>query len=229
MPKAVIIDDEAPSVRLLSLILARFYPEINIIGTAHKPEMGRELLQKTSPDLLFLDVELSGPDGFSLLQSVPDLECTVILISGFHAADLPRTDPRIHAVLEKPLAVHELKRVLNDLGLNENKELEGLTLTQNSGSELIRFEEVAWIEAQRSYARIHFRDGSKKLVSRPLSEFEKVAPSYFFRIHRSCMVNAKEVAELDKGRGGMIRLRDGTELTIAYRRKAAFRELIEKF
>lgn len=228
MIKAIIVDDEKPSAQLLQRILQRYYPGIKVLASARSRAEAIAGISEKKPDILFLDVELAGKDGFSLLSGISDEELKVILISGYHASDLHSEDSRIVAILEKPLVLKELRVALEASGLDFREEVKGLVLKQDQQSQRYLYEDIEFIEAQRAYALLHLDGGRQKIASQALREFEKKVPDYFFRIHKSYLVNGKKVLSVEPGRGGKVRLQGGQDLPIAYRRKAAFIEFLKE-
>ena len=68
MLKAVIIDDEAKARRILQSFITEYCPDVMLVGEANDVVQGVKLIQKEKPDLVFLDIEMPGFNGFQLLE-----------------------------------------------------------------------------------------------------------------------------------------------------------------
>lgn len=78
MIKALIIDDEPSAINTLRLMLERYVPEITDLRFTSNPEEALEIIQKTPPDILFLDIQMPLMNGFELLRKVPSINFKVI-------------------------------------------------------------------------------------------------------------------------------------------------------
>ena len=67
--KAILIDDEKGSLESLSYELREYCPEVEVVASSQDPKEGLRLIQKWSPDLLFLDIEMPGMNGFELFNN----------------------------------------------------------------------------------------------------------------------------------------------------------------
>ena len=83
MIQAYIIDDEFNSIQLLKLELEAYCPEIKVIDSFNDPIMGLKAIEKNAPDLLFLDIEMPGLNGFELLASLDQIKFDVIFITAY--------------------------------------------------------------------------------------------------------------------------------------------------
>jgi two-component system LytT family response regulator len=191
------------------------------------------------PDLVFLDIQMPGMDGFSLLREVgPDHLPLVVFVTAFDQHALEAF--RVHALdyLLKPFDrerfLDALERAREQIRQKRQGELQAkLTtlldvsrpaqrmeriLVKSAGRiSFLKAEEVDWIEAQGDYVRLH-AGGKKHLIREKISELEQqLPPERFIRIHRSTMVNIdriKEMQPLFYGEYAVI-LHDGTRLTLS--------------
>ena len=81
--KAILIDDEKGSLESLSYELREYCPEVEVVASSQDPKEGLRLIQKWSPDLLFLDIEMPGMNVFEFLQQVSDLSLHVIFVTAY--------------------------------------------------------------------------------------------------------------------------------------------------
>lgn len=114
-------------------------------------------------------------------------------------------------------------------GLQFNLEQQQLVLPSGQGYKVVKLREVQYVEANGSYVVLHLQGGKQHVLSQSLTAMEELLPKeLFFRIHKSFLLNCEMVEGYESGRGGKIFLRDGGEVPIAVRRKAAFIKELKK-
>lgn len=247
MARAVIIDDEINSRELLQAMLQGYCEGVEVLGMAHDVDSGIQLIKETEPNLVFLDVEMPGGDGFAVLDAFSKPSFQVVFVTGYQPNGFRAYALAALAWIQKPVDLVELQEVVQRSGLlpptspeqlslarkgveGDVEEAEELILPSGSGYERIEFEKVLYLEAHRSYAAFHLASGEERLASFPLSHYEKLFPrKTFFRIHKSYLVNARMVKSFEAGRGGSLCLVNGVELPIATRRKPDFLKFMKQF
>ena len=248
--RTLIADDE-PLGRSLVRQLLSADAEVQIIGECANGTETLSALQQEPPDLLFLDVEMPGLNGFEVLAKLrPDQLPVVIFVTAFDAFALKAFEAHALDYLLKPLDeerfIEALQRAKTYLVGRERDDMRErlLGLTQQLGKpspHLVRLalesegrvmflktEEIDWIEADGNYLRFHARKQKYFLRGR-ISELEKkLAPERFFRIHRSTIVNldnVKEFQPLFKGEGVVV-MKDGSRLAASRSCSQRLRELL---
>ena len=246
MVKAVIIDDELNSRELLQNMLENYCSGVQVEGVAVDVGTGIELIRQAQPDLVFLDVEMPGGDGFAVLEAFPEPDFKVVFVTGFDPRAYRSYELAALAWVQKPVDLNELQEAVERSGLmpatsqtqlevarnvREESTAPGeLILPSGGGYERIEFGDVAYLEAHRSYAAFHLVNGEEKLASFPLSHYEKLLPkNLYFRVHKSYLINVKMVKGFQSGRGGNLTLKNGVVLPIATRRKADFVRFMKQY
>lgn len=239
MRKAILIDDEPHSLELIRIMLRDYCEGIEVIGEAQTVSKGIELVREKSPDLVFLDVELSGGDGFEVIEAFENPSFEVVMISGHNPELLRSFDFAALAYLTKPLVLQEFQQLvasLPQIPIQEEQislvkdlqdpESEGpgrIILTDGGKYSSIEIQKIAYIEAQRAYSRIVLETGGEHFATYSLGHYEKLLPlATFFRIHKSYLLNMTLVDKFDTGRTGNVHLTNQISLPIAARRKAEF-------
>ncbi len=110
MITAIIVDDEQKNVSMLVSLLSGYCPQVAVLGTAGNAAGGRDLIEKLSPQLIFLDVEMPYGSGFDLLQSLPGLQSEVIFITAYDQYALNAFRYAALDYLLKPLNIDQLLR-----------------------------------------------------------------------------------------------------------------------
>lgn len=240
---AVIIDDEKNGRENLINSLLKYCPEIEIIAEADSVISGIETIQKFTPELVFLDIEMPDGKGFKVLEFFPDAIFNVIFVTAYdhYAIDAIRFSALDYIL--KPINVLELRSAVNRLEQRKMKNNQLIRqFVQNADSALaekklalatsdkIEFRKIGQIvrcQSEGNYTHFYFADGSSLLVSRTLNEFEEILERYgFFRTHKTHLVNSMFINAFHKNDGGYLKMTDGTSVPISRRRKE---EILERF
>ncbi|MCA6362676.1 MAG: response regulator transcription factor [Bacteroidetes bacterium] len=237
--KAVIIDDEPNNIELLTTLIERFAPQVELTGTATGVTEGYTLLRKTNPSLVFLDVEMKDGSGFDLLKLVPQMPLRVIFVTAhehyalqaFHysATDylLKPVSPTdlLAAIRKAELAVShdELMLQMNTLLANMNEPDEKskkIVLKTMERVYITTVDDIVRLESDGNYTTVHLNDGSKVLVSKLLKDFELILKDLhnFFRTHQSHIINLDYFFCYEKAESTVI-LKDKSFVPLAVRKK----------
>lgn len=243
MIRAIIIDDEQHCInRLTWLINERHSGFVEIVGTCHSVEEAVPIIQNLLPDLVFLDVELNGKNGFDLFNHFGEIHFEVIFTTGhqeyavqafrFSAFDYlmkPVEQSQLADALQK-LAIHltqkernqRMETLLYNLS-NRDKNNKRLCIPTNEGFTLAETKDIIRCEAMTNYTVIYFNDRHKVTVAKTLKDFEQLLRDCnFFRVHNSHLVNLNYIKNYKRGKGGTIVLMDGTQIEVSTRRKEDF-------
>lgn len=240
--RTLIIDDEQPSREALRHYLGKYCPDVTVVGEAESVASALMAIRELAPDLLFLDIEMPYGNGFDLLEQLPAKhELEVVFVTAYEQYALRALRMSAAHYLLKPVDIDDLveavARVRGRAGLKERGEvtqalldnlragreqavLDRLALPLIDGLEIIRPDEINYLEAADNFTTFHLLDGRKLLICRKLKFYDALlGPAGFYRIHRSTVVNIDRVRRYHKGKGGAITLADGTELLVAATRK----------
>ncbi len=245
MIKAVLLDDEVLSCRLLQKKITETSRSIEIIGYYTDPAILKAEINTLQPDVLFLDIEMPMLSGFEFLEELEEVNFEVVFVTAHNdfvlqalrvsALDflLKPVDPEELAVtlqrLEKKLQEktgnhtddqqHQLQMLENMLEQKTNAPSR-IALTTTSGIKFIKLEDIIRVEASSNYSVFHLLQQPKITASKTLKEFEfLIAFPQFYRVSRSTIVNLHYVVELIKAEGGYLILEDGTEIDLSAGRR----------
>ncbi len=219
MIRTLIVDDEPLAREGLRVRLA-LERDIQLVGEASDGVAAIDLIRRELPDLVLLDVQMPGMDGFEVLARIAE-DClpAVIFVTAHDRYAVKAFE--VHAVdyLLKPLdgarlrdAVERVRRALNAGQTGPRDGLVNLLAAREKGPDrarvrrwavregehfvLLRAEEVDWIEAAANYVRFHAR-GKVYLLRTTMAQLEQdLDPRRFARIHRSTIVNLDRVREI---------------------------------
>ncbi len=231
---ALIIDDEVRSRRVLKRMLSQYCDDVTIVGEADNINSGIELIQKTSPDILFLDIQLKDETGFELLGQISPINFQTIFVTAYDSYAIKAIKWSAQDYILKPVDPVELKAAVNKAIANrgntiEVKENVGTLTEENIGlptMEGLRFAPIKTIlrcEAKGAYTEFFFEKNENILASKSLQVYENLLKEHgFFRVHKSHLINLSYVKEYIKGRGGHIVMKDNTAIAVALRKKDEF-------
>ena len=245
MINALIVDDEPKSRDVLLTLLNRFCSGVEVKGQAGSVQEAEHQIQQLNPDLIFLDIEMPGGNGLSLVESGATGKSEVIFVTSYAHYAIPAL--RLSAVdyLLKPIEVDELKAAV-DRAMNRKmqKELSNLqvlrdNLSQPDGMQkmaipgiqdvrFVRVSEIIRIEGDSNYSFIYVEGGEKIHSSRTLGDYEELLTGHrnFFRVHKTHLVNLDFVTRLIKSEGGYLEMKDGSQVEISRRRKLEVLQLL---
>lgn len=227
MIRIAVIDDE-PLAR--SGVLARLaaHPDVVVVGEYADGHAALDGLRATAPDVAFIDVQMPGPSGIEVLEALPDAQRPIAILLTAHerfavrafalrAVDYllkPVDDERFREALDRAREACAWRCVAREGALPPPPNALPVRFEVRIGRR-VRFvdaECIEWIEADGDYVRLHV-DGQAHLLRESLGRLaEQLDPQRFVRVHRSAIVRADCVAELQPlaNRDAVLRLRDGT-------------------
>jgi two-component system LytT family response regulator len=240
MLKAVIIDDEAKARRILRSFVTEYCPGVTILGEANDVVEGVKLIQREKPDLVFLDIEMPGFNGFQLLEFFNDVNFEVIFVTAYSEFALKAFQVSAVDYLLKPLQIDQLikavdkataikgnsliKERLATLKINlEKHQIKKIVVPVSEGSLFIEIKDITHLKAEGSYVSIFLQDGNKILLSKNIKDYEDLLTQSegFYRTHRSYLVNTQYIKKIqpDATEATLI---SGAIIGIARERKAGF-------
>ena len=228
--KALIVDDEPLARRGVAVRLKKF-KDIEIAGECGDGLAAVEKILELSPDLVFLDIQMPGMDGFEVLRALPAKNLPHIIfltaheqhaLRAFevHALDYllkPVDDDRFLAAVERARKLNDSAsrirmsdRILRMLGGDSAKYASRFFVRTGSRLQVVHVEDIIWIGAAGDYAELHVRGRSHLLRESMNSLEQKLDPADFLRIHRSKIVRTDSIVELSavENREYVIKLAD---------------------
>ncbi len=235
--RTLIADDEPMARRGVRILLER-ESGIEIVGEATGGIEAAELIRRLRPDLVFLDVQMVGCDGFETLMRVgPEAAPVVVFVTAydeyalrafdFNAVDYllkPYDDARFGAALSRARELVMRKRNdavdtrLTRLIAHLEGESRDRILLKSSGEIIfLKTAEIDWIEAEGDYVKFHVAGRSHLMRGTMAALEERLDPARFIRIHRSTIVNADRLRKLSPSFEGeyAVVLQDGTKLRLS--------------
>ena len=237
MIKAILVDDEAKALATLSEQLALHCPEVRILGTAGDTDSAYRLVNQLQPDLVFLDIEMPGNNGFELLTRFEKVPFQVIFTTAYDQFALKAFRFSALDYLLKPIIVENLVEAVGrvripDRHLNtqpgienfiqnwQTRELKRLAVPDLKGVAFIQLRDLVFLEADRNYSILHLTGGERMVSTKTLKDYELLLEEQrFYRVHHTYLVNLQQVERFQKEDGGYLIMRGGDRVEVSRRRK----------
>jgi len=200
--RILIVDDEPRArERLRDLLECRFH--LHVIGEANSVASATALCRDLQPNLVFLDVQMPGGDGFTLLSKIEPLPAVIFVTAydefAIRAFEVNAVDYLLKPVNPKRLA-DALQRIIHAPPATQTgifTPTDRIFLPGDNTNRVVVVPEISGIKAQGNYTDVLISDGSKVFMRRTISEWESRLPtSLFFCPHRSLIVNMQAVCDL---------------------------------
>jgi two-component system LytT family response regulator len=243
--RTLIVDDESLARERIRDMLASD-PQIEVVADCANGRDAIKAIQLLSPDLVFLDVEMPGIDGFGVLEGIKSGRIpTIIFVTAYDRYAVRAFEVFALDYLLKPFDQERFDKALSrakaQLSIEQNDalnqrilsaleaiktrpvHLERLVIKMNGHVFFIKAEEIDWLEAEGNYVRLHAGKESYLLRDTISALESQLDPKRFIRVHRSAIVNIDRITELQPWFHGEYRiiLREGVQLTLSrtYREK----------
>jgi two-component system LytT family response regulator len=239
MIKAIIIDDEEHCVTALKNDIKMFCPDISISDSCYSGKDGILSIRKNLPDLVFLDIEMPGMNGFEMLEILDrNINFQIIFTTAYDQFAVKAFKVSAVDYLLKPIDGDDLinavlkarKSLTNDHShtnitnlLHNSKasvDKTKIALPNRDGYDFITVSQIIYCKANGAYTNIILSGNKSLLLSKSLGETEQMLPEKFFeRIHHSVIVNIKHIQHLKKTNSSSIVMDNGDELSVSKSKK----------
>lgn len=205
--KAIIVDDERLArVNLRKLLVP--HSEIEIVGETSSCIGALDLIKFYNPQLIFLDIQLSGETGFDLLEMI-DSSIKIIFVTAYDEYAIRAFEVNAIDYLLKPLNPERLKASIDRLIIREKAQKQEprsyeysdsiYVRLNNYASRFIKISSISSIEPVGNYSKIVTIEGKHCLVLKTLKQWQEELPDdNFVRIHRSSIVNIEHVDRIER-------------------------------
>jgi two-component system LytT family response regulator len=239
--RAVVVDDEDLARRRLLKLLLKYGEEVEVVGEAANGEEAVALISSLRPDVVFLDVQMPGCDGFEVVRRLQE-KPFIVFATAYNEYALKAFEENSVDYLLKPVEQKRLDRTLDklrrfvgtsSLSVNENIErmlsrlaspmLQRLKVSVGDKIYLIDLPDIVYFESRDKYTYLHTTD-REYMIDETLADLEvKLNGSTFVRIHRSYIVNVNFIRELVRWFAGRykVRLKDKSETELIATRSYA--------
>ncbi len=242
MIRAIIIDDEQNGINSLKLLIEKFINGVKVIAATTDPEAGVVMVDDYHPDVVFLDINMPVISGFELLQRVNYKGFYLVFTTAHEEFALQAIKIKAIDYLLKPIDKDDLKTAVNKIRnqiqekaqpdyaeiLNKVSVASSQTRIPISSKDEIIYEQmenIIRLEADSNYTRIFLKTRSVHVVPKTLKEYEKILceeSNHFMRVHQSHIINLTQVARFIKEDGGLVVMKDNSEIPLSKQKKDEF-------
>lgn len=217
MIRTLLVDDEPASRLVLRELIAK-EPDFSIIAEAENGLQAVEMIDSNPPDLLFLDIQMPGLDGFDVIRQVGiDRMPPVIFVTAYSAHAVNAFEVNAVDYILKPVSLerfrsavdrarrlhmdrsewsHKLELLFNSLPERDGGYAGRFVLKDANKYEILKTDDIIFVEAQRDYVLFHLATG-RHLMRAKISEIEdQLNPRAFCRIHRSYIVSLSQIKQV---------------------------------
>ena len=237
MIKAIIVDDEPYCCETITTLLEDS-PDVEVVAVCHNAAVALAAIQKYSPDLVFLDVEMPKMNGFEMLEQLPAVNFDLIFTTSYDKYALKAIRFSAIDYLLKPVDSEELLNAVQKVIRRSQKPIaqqleilmqkihqphtpiSKIAMPTMEGLQMIPVDSIISCESDSNYTILLLKNNKKIVVSRTLKEIEELLEEHsFIRVHRCYLANLNEVEKYVKGEGGYLVMSDGTTIDVARNKK----------
>ena len=237
MFKAIIVDDEPYCCEAITTLLEDS-PQVEVIAVCHNAADALVAIQKFSPDIVFLDVEMPKMNGFEMLEKLPSVNFEIIFTTSYDQYALKAIRFSAIDYLLKPVDSEELQKAIQKVMQRSQKPIaqqleilmqkvhqpsrpiNKIAMPTMEGLQMIPIDSIISCESDSNYTILQLKNNKKLVVSRTLKEIEELLEEHsFVRVHRCYLANLNEVEKYVKGEGGYLVMSDGTSIDVARNKK----------
>lgn len=234
--KALIADDEPAARRGVRQLLAAF-PEFTVAGECRNGAEVLAALDTSTPDVVFLDIQMPGMDGFDVIrQRTIERMPAVVFLTAFDQFAIKAFETEALDYLVKPVNearfAKTMKRLVRRLrSATRSSRDETIVVTTHRGATVLHVGEIDWIEAAGNYSQLWVGTRSYFLRESLQVLEERVQKHGFIRAHRRALVRLDGVRQLTRTRSGasVAVLESGVRVPISRRRSPAFTAALRQF
>jgi len=227
--RALIADDEPAARRGVRQLLAAF-PEFSVAGECRNGAEVLAALDTSTPDVVFLDIQMPGIDGFEVIRRrSAERMPAVVFLTAFDQFAIKAFEAEALDYLVKPVSEARFAATIKRLERRLSSSLriardERIVVTTSRGAAVLHLSEIDWIEAAGNYAQLWI--GQRNYFLRESLQLleERVSKHGFARAHRRALIRLSAIKELVRTRAGALTaiLATGARIPISRRRAAAF-------
>ncbi len=215
--KAIVIDDEPAARRLMKSLLNSHQDVVEVIGEAGNGRVTIAKIQELRPDVIFLDIQMPDLTGFEVIEQL-DVKPNIIFTTAYEQYAIKAFETFSIDYLLKPIKEERLEQSIAKLkqfgrlaqpfdlsGLQEiirqfqaPQKATALPIKTGDRINLIKFENISYMEASDKYVFIYTTDGQKHLTDQSLTTLEEKLPSQFYRIQKSYIINKDKIKEMHR-------------------------------
>lgn len=233
---SIVVDDERNGRENLIGLLKRHCPEIAIVAEASSSTEAISKIEEQRPQLVFLDIEMPGKNGFEVLNHFDTPGFKVIFVTAYDQFAIQAIRFSALDYLLKPIDVTELRMAVDRFHNKKDKADQRLDVFKNNKSvsseerriaipsndkiDFVKIKDIVTCKGEGGYTRITLYDSPELFTSKPLIYYEELLEGFnFLRTHKAYLINTTHVVSYVKSDGGFIQMSNEQIIPVSRRRR----------
>lgn len=231
--KIVIIEDEQSEADHVTSLIRSYFPDVQISGRADTVLAGTELISKSNPNIVILDIQLKDGTSFELLEKLNTIRFKIIwttaweeyairafrisavdfLLKPYKTADMVQAIMKAKEQLIEQHYLEKIETLINNASGTREKQM---VLNTSDVTHIININDIIRCEADSNYTEFFLVDNNKIVISKPLKFYDELLSGYgFFRIQQSHLVNLRRVKKVIKKKHGSVMMENSDCIPLA--------------
>lgn len=197
--KILIVEDEPVTARYIKSLVEEIFGDKKYSISIQSNLLSSECyLLDNEIDLLLLDLNLNGEDGFELLEHAVASSFHTIVISGNIDKALVAFEYGVIDFIPKPFDRERLETALQRLEnkLEIRKSLKKISIRKDDSILLLPIESINFFEADGKHTKIHLKSGDTEHYKKNLNTLQQILPPDFYRVHKSYLISLENIKEI---------------------------------
>ncbi len=243
MIRALVIDDERLARQELKNLLQNF-DQIQVVGESGNVDEALDMIDKENPDLIFLDIQMPGKNGFELLDEIQGNAPDVVFVTAYDEYALKAFEVNALDYLMKPVDEDRLAELISQIDTKISKKkaqqeapaqvddrldiTDQVFLKDGEKCWFVQLEKIRLFESEGNYVRVYF-DENRPLILKSLNALtDRLSEKYFFRASRKHILNLRWIEKVETWFNGglLVILKDGTKVEVSRRQSVKLKEMM---
>lgn len=233
--KFYIVDDESLAIQELETLL-KPYPKLEIIGKSDRVQKAIEDINNLKPELIFLDINMPGMDGFELLSKLDEVP-EVIFVTAYDEYAIKAFEVNALDYILKPInperlkdAIAKVEKKLKDNASNSQDKLgleKKIFIKDGEKCYFVPVKDIFLIESEGNYVKVFF-ENKKPLLHKSLTYMDSRLPEdIFFRANRQFIINLNYIKNIEPYFNStlLVEMQNGQKIDLSQRQSVKFREM----
>ncbi|MGN6566406.1 MAG: LytR/AlgR family response regulator transcription factor [Flavipsychrobacter sp.] len=245
---AIIVDDEEDACLNLHYMLREAGSNTaHVAGIARNIDEATFIIKENKPEVVFLDIDLANDNAFTLLERLKPISFEIVFVTAYDEYAIKAFKLNAVDYIVKPIDKEDLARAIYRLqeklsyknflrqydaykhiaeDISSKTVAQRITLRDKNTIEVVHFNDIVLIEAQRSYSKVIFKKNDVQQVitmSYSIAEYEDILPAaLFFRIHKSYLINCRYIRKIIRNEQPYVVIDEQNKIPISRRRYTDF-------